>query len=69
MRAIEKLTIELEEEEYEALIKAQKIWQKIADKLDNYSCFTYDIEESIDSLDSNLEFLLDIIEKGIISTN
>ena len=40
MKAIEKLTIELEEEEYETLIKAQTIWQKIADKVDSYNCFT-----------------------------
>ena len=39
MKAIEKLTIELEEE-YETLIKAQTIWGKIADKLDSYNCFT-----------------------------
>ena len=40
MKTIEKITIELEEEEYETLIKAQTIWGKIADKLDSYNCFT-----------------------------
>ena len=40
MRVIGKLTIELEEEKHETLIKAQTIWGKIADKLDSYNCFT-----------------------------
>lgn len=65
MRAIGKLTIELEEEEYETLIKAQTIWQNIADKLDSYNCFTYDIEKTINCLDDNLKSLLDAIEDGI----
>ena len=65
MKAIEKLTIELEEEEYETLIKAQTIWRNIADKLDSYNCFTYDIEKTISCLDDNLEFLLNTIKDGV----
>lgn len=65
MKAIEKLTIELEDKEYETLIKAQIIWQKIANELDMYNCCTYDIEQAIDSLEDNLKYLLNTIKEGI----
>lgn len=65
MKVIEKLTIELEDKEYETLIKAQTIWQKIANELDMYNCYTYDIEQAIDSLDDNLRYLLNTIKEGI----
>lgn len=65
MRAIEKLTIELEDKEYETLIKAQTIWQKIANELDMHNCYTYDIEQAIDNLEDNLRYLLNTIKEGI----
>lgn len=65
MKVVKKVAIELTNDEYETLIKAQIIWKEMANNLDEESLLTDTIEKIFDDMDNGMEEILNIVNDGI----
>lgn len=65
MKVITKTTIKLSDEEYEALIKAQEIWDSIADELYAENLYDKELDKYFSDLNDGLKNILAVIGEGI----
>ena len=65
MRIKRIVSIHFTDKEYDSLLEAQQIWQKIADLFDEEGVLDDCLEEMFDSMDKNFSDLLDIVDSGI----
>lgn len=65
MRVKRIVSIHFTDKEYDSLLEAQQIWQKIAELFDEEGVLDDCLEEMFDSMDKNFSDLLDIVDSGI----
>ena len=67
MKTITKVSIELTNEEYDAIINAQEILKDIRDMLDSENILNeyYSLKLCFDNTERNITNILNIIEEGI----